>query len=143
MSNIKIDSGIVRLTINDDPNRVVAFNPNDILFAERFYSLIDDFETKEKEYNKRLEELRADERKDEYGLPANAQEQMNLLKDIVKFFQTKIDWIFGAGTSDAIFQGVMNLDIIEQFFNGVAPYIQAAREKKTTSYVSPKSKKQR
>jgi hypothetical protein len=49
MESLHINTGGIRLCINDDPNRVIEFNPQDLSFAERFYSLLSDFEGKEKE----------------------------------------------------------------------------------------------
>ena len=46
MDSLRLD-GVVRLAINDDPERVITFVPDDILFAERFYALLDALKEKE------------------------------------------------------------------------------------------------
>ena len=50
--NINRNEGI-RLLINDDPNRVITFNPKDVVFAQKYYSLIDFFIEKQKEFEKK------------------------------------------------------------------------------------------
>ena len=57
MEELRIDTGGVKLKVNGDPTRVIAFNPTDISFAERFYSLLSEFEEKEKEYQQKVEAL--------------------------------------------------------------------------------------
>ncbi len=46
---LKSLSNVVRIAINDDPARVIEFNPDDVGFVERFYALIDNVEAKENE----------------------------------------------------------------------------------------------
>ena len=50
MDNLNIDLGIKRLMINDDSEKVLEFNPSDIVFAERFYKLIQVVQEKEIEF---------------------------------------------------------------------------------------------
>ena len=55
---LKSLSNVVRIAINDDPARVIEFNPDDVGFVERFYALIDNVEAKENEIKEKLEEIR-------------------------------------------------------------------------------------
>ena len=68
MDSLRLD-GVVRLAINDDPERVITFVPDDILFAERFYALLDALKEKEVEYKGRVQELGENDAVDEYGIP--------------------------------------------------------------------------
>lgn len=62
-------SNTVRLTVNDDPDRVVEFNPSDVGFVSRFYDLMDNVEAKEGEYNTKLEEIQKDISINSFGVP--------------------------------------------------------------------------
>jgi len=55
LPSLTIDTGEVRLAINDDPNRVISFNPNDVVFAEKFYQFEQEFLEKEEEFRGKAE----------------------------------------------------------------------------------------
>lgn len=132
--SLKIDSGFIRLAINDDPDRVIAFNPKDVVFAEKFYRLIKEFEDKQADFEARANELDSHDEEDEFGLPVNTGERLDYIKEICQFTFDKIDGVFGEGTSETVFQGVFDLDAIGQFFDGISPYIKAARTKRVEKY---------
>lgn len=134
MDSLRIDTGEVRLCINDDPSRVVAFNPTDISFAERFYGLLGEFEVKEKEYREKASSLQQDTAVDEMGIPKNFGASLSLLRETSAFLREKIDTVFGAGTSQAAFGNANTLDMFEQFFVGITPFVQKAREKQVSKY---------
>lgn len=136
MDSLKIDTGEKRIAINDDPERVIVFNPQDIGFAERFYELLRDFEAKQAEYQARSELLDNDET-DEHGLPVNIGESLSLMREVCEFLNSKIDYLFGEGASQKIFGGAMTLDMYAQFFTGITPFIQVARQGKTAKYAPP------
>ena len=141
MSDLKIDSGLKRITTNGDPNRVIEFNPDDLLFAEKFYALVGEFERKEKQFNKEMSNLDKNESENEYGIPSNTGERLVVVRGIIQFFRDKIDDVFGEGTSDKAFGDVMSLDVIVQFFEGIAPFVQESRSAKTAKYVVKGKKK--
>lgn len=132
--SLKIDTGCIRLAINDDTDRVIVFNPKDVVFAEKFYRLIKDFEDKKADFEARAEALDSNEEVDEFGLPVNTGERLDYIKEICQFLFDKIDQVFGDGTSEKVFQGVYNLDAIGQFFDGISPFIKAARTKQVEKY---------
>lgn len=136
MDSIRIDVGVKRVAINDDPARVIEFNPNDLAFAERFYELLRDFQGKQEEYERRAKELDAHQETDEFGIPKNLREGLALLREVCEFMREKIDRLFGAGTSQKAFGGAMTLEMFDQFFTGITPFIQSAREEKMTRYLN-------
>ncbi len=139
--SIQIDAGIKRILINKDPERVVSFNPLDILFAKKFYALMDQFHIKDVEYKKRIKELEAIEGEDEYGLPENMPETFELFTEMVDYLHEQIDDLFGAGTSKTVFEHHKNFEMIQQFFEGLMPYIKKARADKIKKYTKPAKKK--
>jgi hypothetical protein len=134
MENLGIDNGLKRIQINNDPNRVIEFNPSDVLFAERFYKLVGDFDTKLEEYRHRLEKIDANQEVDHHGIPVNFHEKMNLVRETCMFFRAQIDFLFGEGTSQIAFGDELVLDAFAQFFKGISPFIQVARTEKVAKY---------
>lgn len=135
METLRIDTGAVRLAINGDENRIIEFNPEDIVFVERFYSLIKEFETKEVEFRAKAEALAAASSEvDEYGIPTNTGENIKLVLDLCNYLREKIDHVFGPGTSEKVFQDAQTLNMFEQFFTGITPFVQKARGQKLEKY---------
>ena len=128
MDGFRTDSNIKQLMINDDPERVIEFDPTDVLFVERFYAMWLEFEEKQKEYDQRSKEL--DEADPEKGMAEGIQ----FLKDVCGFMREKIDILFGAGTSQKAFGDAHSLDAIGMFFEGVTPHIMSKRTEKVNKY---------
>jgi len=141
MDKLTID-GVKRIAINDDSDRVIEFNPSDILFAERFYHIYQEFEQKQDEYLKRSEELDAQGNDlDEHGMPANTGERLEFMKEVCGFVRGKIDHLFGEGASQKAFGDALSMDMIAQFFEGITPYVEKARTNKITKYTSSQDRK--
>lgn len=137
MDSIRIDTGIKRIQINDGPD-YIEFNPTDVLFAERFYAAYQEFNVKQSEFQQRSEELDAHKDElDENGLPVNVSQGLAFLHETCEFMRSKIDYLFGAGTSQKVFGDALNLDVIGQFLDAMTPYIQVARSEKVAKYTPP------
>jgi hypothetical protein len=132
--SLQLDTGLRRIAVNGDPNRVISFNPKDVVFAEKFYSLVDELRAKEKELIRRADELDAESEEDEYGMPINAKDRLALIHEVCDWAYAKIDHLFGEGTSDKVFQGVKSLEVCGEFFNGIVPFIEEARSEKIGKY---------
>lgn len=137
--SIRIDTGEVRLLINDDENRVIIFNPNDISFLEAFFELLEDFEKKEKEFRNEERVLNANKNVDGHGLPKNIKGKIALTRKICRYMREKVDSVFGEGTSDTAFGKANTMDMFSQFFEGVTPFIKSARDDKTSKYLDSAS----
>lgn len=141
MSSIQINSDEKRIAINDDPERVIVFNPSDVLFAERFYRLMDEFQQKLTEYKRRFSELEKNQEADEFGIPKNFGDRIHLAVELCNYMRDEIDKVFGAGTSQKAFGDDRTLDMFMQFFNGLTPYIQRVRSEIMEKYTGKKSKR--
>jgi hypothetical protein len=137
MDSIRIDTGEKRIAINDDPERVIVFNPSDIVFAEKFYRVVGEFEAKQQEYISRSDEIEAVTDKDSNGLPANMEERLALLRETCEYIREKVDYVFGSGTSQTVFGDAMTLNMFEQFFSGIMPFIRSTRTEKIKQYLPP------
>ena len=136
MDSLRIDDGVKRIAINDDPGRVIAFNPTDVTFAEKFYNLIGEFEIKLKEYQRMSDDLEKTDAKDDNGLPVNMDARLALLREVCGYIRGRIDYLFGVGTSQIAFGDVMAMEVFEQFFQGITPFFQRVRSAKIEQYSS-------
>lgn len=143
MDSIRIDAGIKRVMINDDPDRVLEFNPSDVGWVERFYSLIGDFEAQQEAFERRAEAVDADDAVDQLGLPANAGARLQFMRDLVGYMHDKIDGLFGDGTAQMLFGEAMSIEMVLQFFEGITPHIASERESRVERYTQKGSGKRR
>ena len=139
MDSIRIDSGVKRIAVNGDESRVIEFNPEDIVFVEKFYGLIKQFEEKEVEFRERSEQISSKEDVDELGIPVNTADSIQLALDLCNYLRGQIDQVFGSGTSQKVFGETQTLSMFEQFFGGIMPFIQGARSEKMEKYRKAKS----
>lgn len=140
MDSLQIKTGEKRIAINGDPERVIVFNPSDLLFAEKFYGLIGEFETRLTEYQNRSEAMDAVTELDANELPVNMDERIALLRETCTFIRERIDYLFGAGTSQKAFGDALNFNAIIQFFNGIMPFVQSVRKEKVAKYTNTAAK---
>jgi hypothetical protein len=134
MDSIRIDTGVKKITINDGPD-YLEFNPADIIFAEKFYRLVHDFEDKKAEYTARAEAIDANKEIDANGVAKNIPDGLALLHEICSFTEERIDNLFGEGSSKKLFGDAMTLNMFEQFFTGITPFIQQVRISKIKRYI--------
>ncbi|MBK8467730.1 MAG: hypothetical protein IPL32_18100 [Chloracidobacterium sp.] len=137
-SSIVINTGEKRVMINDDPTRVIVFNPTDVLFAERFYTLLGELKEKLTEFNLQGQELGRSE-KDSDGMPVNMAAQIQLQIETCNYMREKVDQLFGDGTSQTAFGDVRNLEVFRQFFDGILPFFETTRVEKVASYTTAAS----
>ena len=144
MDSLNISTGEKRIPIVRDgvPAGEVVFNPSDVLFAEKFYRLLGEFQEKFTQYQIRSRELEKDTRTNGLGddIPANLGERIALVKEACEYVYQQIDTLFGENTSQIVFGGALSLDAIQQFFSGVTPFIQEARIEKIKKYTNKRPK---
>lgn len=133
-NSITIDTGEVRLLINDDESRVITFNPEDLAFVDGLYGLIEALEAKSAEFSAREEELKKDDSVNGFGIPTYAKEMIALNKEVCEYIRGGIDELFGAGTSQTVFGNANTLGMFEQFFNGVISFVKVKRQKAMEKY---------
>jgi len=136
MENLKIDTGVKRVVINDGPE-FIEFNPSDLIFVEKFYHIMKLLEEKQTEYRVKYEGLSKDQALGSDGVPTNMPEAMALMREICIFMRAQIDKLIGEGTSQKVFGDALVLEAIIQFFNGLMPFVEPTREKKMNKYIEP------
>jgi hypothetical protein len=112
------------------------FNPSDQVFAENFYAVIRDFQSKQADFERRSKKLDAITDADEMGVPINADEKLAFRRDICEYMRSKIDGLFGTGTSEKVFGDALVIEIYLQFLEDVSPLIETARNEKMKRYLN-------
>lgn len=132
MDSIRIETKELRIQVNDDPNRVIAFNPNDIGFAKRFFDLIDACDRKQRDFLAEEKRLLAENA----GKPVIERNRLTneLEMQMFEFILGQIDTVFGPGTSQAAFDGARDLDLVVQLFDALTPYVERARRAQVEKY---------
>lgn len=143
MDSLQINTGEKRIPVIRDGVSAgeIVFNPSDVLFAEKFYALIGEFETKMNEYKARAEALDKIKETGEHNIPVNTEERMAVLHEACEYVRERIDNLFGENASQVAFGNALSMDTFQQFFEGITPFIKTARADKVAKYTSPASAK--
>jgi len=139
--DLKTNSKKLAITRDGEQTGVLTFDPSDVVFAEKFYNLIAEFQAKGKEYEPRAMALDGNTATDANGLPVNFGEKIALLREVCEYIRARIDHLFGMGTSQAAFGDVYDTDLIVQFFDKLKPFFQSARTAKIEKYTTLASAK--
>lgn len=129
MESLQIRTGRIRLEILDDTGNsrgVFSFNPTDVESAKKVMNLQTELTVKNKEFT------------DKANACTQPEEQVDLLNEIVDYFEGVIDEIFGAGSSLTLFGNDKSLSMFYDFFDGIMPYYQRASEQRMAKYIKPK-----
>lgn len=129
MDTLQIQSGVKRLAVERDGEQVgeIKFNPSDAEFAERFYVVVSEFNEKIDVYRQRHLEINMNASSSKNGIPDNAPEQIQILRETCEYVRGRIDYLFGENTSSVVFGDSLVLESFEQFFDQILPYIKSAR----------------
>ena len=132
MESLRIDTGAVTLSINNDENRTITVYPTDVHFAEAFFDLVRDFMQHREDVSRQEEEI-----KESGGTDAErSAKEVELLRETYAFMRERIDNCFGAGTSEIVFGNHDSLGAYASFFRGVEPYVRKARTDELARYSS-------
>ena len=140
MDSLQITSNERRIAINNDPERIIRFNPSDVVFAEKFYNLIGEFQKTLTQYEPRAREIESNTETDENGLPVNFADRIALHREICDYIRERIDHLFGIGTSQTAFGDDRDPDQFTQFFEGLKPFFKDARTAKVEKYTNSKKR---
>lgn len=119
--SIRIDTGAKRVYVNDNDEYIIL-NFADQRFPTRFDDMVEDFKEKQKEFQKRAQEiddnkeLTEDKRK-EYG------HRLNL--EVCTYFRDQIDKLFGPETCRKVFGDIIpGIDLFGEFLEKISPFFE-------------------
>ena len=103
MKSINFETGYKEFTINDDPERVIRFNPTDADILQRFRKALDDIRGEKK----KLKDvgLKADG-------TASEDEMFTELEKFNEFIRAELNYIFNSDVYDAVFAGQSPLAVV-------------------------------
>ncbi len=137
LPNININTGELRIIINNDPDKVIVFNPEDTLFIEKFYA----FTARLQAYNERMIELVDDNELDAQGIPKNSKARLKLMSETSSYVRAQVDDMFGENAAQNVFGDTTSLDAFAQFVAGITPFVKNARGEKIAKYTAKKVSK--
>lgn len=125
MGNLKIksSSNVIRLLINNDKNKVIEFDPEDSSFANRYYTMIANFDQKKDEFIKKAAEIDKIDEVNSFGIQVKTIEENKLIVEMFGYMCEQIDYVFGKGTSEMVFGNVAKLELIDQFLSGITEHV--------------------
>ncbi len=138
INNINFDDGIKEFSINNDPNRIIRFNPADI-------GIIDRLNQAKNTAEKALKDIE----KIDINLDGTAKVESaaKLMTELTELLNTIVDDLFGEGTAKAAFGNQSPLSTVKGEFlfvrfieatkSVIEPYIQEevkARDKAISKY---------
>ena len=127
MQSIRFDDGYKEFMINDDPSRVIRFNPAD-------YGIIERFNTARKEILAEIDKLQKDIDIKPDGSPDVPEDELGEAAEMMARVRTlicdKVDYIFGSPVAEIVFgtqsplSSVKGVPLFERFIKAAQPYIE-------------------
>ena len=144
MQGLRFDDGFREFMINDDPSRVIRFNPAD-------YGILERFNTARKQILSETEKIQEDIDINPDGTPNVAEDELEeaaqMLGQVRKLICDQVDYIFGSSVSESAFgtqsplSSVKGLPLFEKFIKAAQPFIekevkaeQLASQKRVNKY---------
>jgi hypothetical protein len=127
MQSIRFDDGYKEFMINDDPNKVIRFNPSD-------YGIIERFNTARKDILAEMDKLQKDFDIKPDGTPDVPEDELEeaagMMSKARKLICDKVDYIFGNPVSEIAFGNqspismVKGVPLFERFIKAAQPFIE-------------------
>ena len=127
MQSLRFDDGYKEFMINDDPNRVIRFNPAD-------YGIIERFNTARKNILTEMEKIQSDIDINPDGTPNVPEDELEEAAEMLgktrKLICDQVDYIFGSPVSESAFgtqsplSSVKGLPLFERFIRAAQPFIE-------------------
>lgn len=126
--------------IDDDPERVVKFNPGDVKLRARLFAFAKDAQKKQRETEARITEIERVEGTASDGLPNNSEEKISLMLELADYVMTGIDEVFGVGTSEIVFADGFDFETATMFINFVTGKFESVSADKINQRLSNQAK---
>lgn len=130
MESLRLNTKQIEIMIDDDPDRIVRFNPEDVHLRGRIYDLGKVVKRKEIEMKQRIAEIEQFEGEDELGLPLRDVAAKDFMIELADFFTSEIDTAFGEGTSEKVFAGGFDFESMALFLEFATSKFEAVGSKK-------------
>ena len=119
-NSIRINTGAVKIEVND-AGEYITLPFGDQQFPSRFFSLLENFESKQDEYKARAEEI---DKCDKSPIE-KASAGVALSLEIHKYLRDQVDTVFGEATCKKVFGDIVpGIELYESFFDQLKPYFE-------------------
>ena len=125
--NLNINDGKKRVVLNDDENKVLIFNPNDLESRKKMYSVNNKILEYDKKFKEKVKKIK--ESKD-------VEKEFELEEEMHNFIKNFVDDIFGEGVSDMITDKKINPVALMNFLTAITPYFLVKAESKRKKYTN-------
>lgn len=140
MERLQLKTNRVQIVIDDDPERVITFNPNDVQLRDRIYKLGKTIKSRQSEIEKRIQEFESLEGEDELGVPLKDIAAHNMMVELAEFIIKEIDATFGIGTSEKLYFDGFDFESTSNFMGLVSSKLQAVSQNKINQRLSKNAK---
>ena len=107
------------IMIDDDPERIIRFNTEDVHLRARLFEFAKDVSRKQQEVEAKTAEIKAMVGDDKDGFALQAEPSMKLMVDLADYFMAGIDDVFGKGTSAIVFADGFDFESFTTFLSYV------------------------
>lgn len=136
MEKLQLKKKRVEVMIDDDPERVISFNPYDPKLRDRIYKLGKTIHSKQAEVEKQIPEIDTLEGKDELGVSLKDVAAHNLIVELAEFISKEIDTTFGEGTSEKLYYDGFDFESTVLFMDFVTGKLQEVSKDKIDQRLS-------
>ena len=160
MHNISFSDGMEEIMINNDPERVIRWNPTDSNFNTRFFKFQDyvkDLHNELMTLTKNIEAIASEESEDSEMAESKARDTMAQITQLGVELSEMLDMTFNAPVSKIAFRGANPLSptrdgsfIFDNFLRAIAPIVtesveeaSKAAEARVKKYTEPVKKSTR
>lgn len=126
MESIKFESNKKKILLNDDENKVLVFNPSDKRTRQKFYNASKEVMARQDEFQKKIDNLKEDD----------VDKALELEEEMFEMVKKIVDDVFGAGTTDMVTDGDVDVMAICGFLVAIAPYFREVAESQRSKYTS-------
>jgi len=140
MERLQLKTNRVQIVIDDDPERVITFNPNDVQLRDRIYRLGKTVKSRQIEIEKKIQEFDLLEGEDELGVPLKDIAAHNLMVELAEFISKEIDATFGVGTSEKLYFDGFDFESTSDFIELVSSKLQTVSQNKIDQRLSKYAK---
>lgn len=125
--NLNINDGKKKVILNDDENKVLIFNPNDLESRRKMYSVNEKILEYDKRFKEKVKALKENK---------NVEKVFELEEEMHNFIKKLVDDVFGEGVSDMITDKKTNPVALMNFFTAIMPYFLDKAESKRKKYTN-------
>lgn len=141
MKEIRIETGTVEVPVYCDnvQKEPLRLNLEDVAFINRYYSLCETLDKKEKQYRLKIKTIEADKTVDKYGISKSTVKLFKLAEETFDEMAIEFDKVFGEGTTNNLFGKSKNPLMFIKFIDQLGAIIDESRSSKINKYVNEES----